>query len=141
MPRHELKTADESEIAAAIRRAIGVGPNDYAEVETPQFERVDDIEPSEPPLLESEFEALKTLSEDELREAGLQPWNEEHTLWLLPNEWYPHIPKGTELTDIMGETFEFERGEDNDQRYGALPYGIEVGDGYEYESSIERVDK
>lgn len=126
MPKRLLRTADESEIAAVIRKALGVGPNEDVGVETPQFERIDGREPAESPVIEQEFDMLKTLSESELRDAGLQPWDEDHVLWLFPAEWYPHIPEGYPVTDIFGETEPFSRDSSNDQRFGALSYGIEV---------------
>lgn len=129
MPTGPLKDADENEIAAQIRKALGIGPDEYAEVTTPQHERRDGVEPAEPPLVPAEFDQLKMLSEAELTDLGLRPWDKEEGIWLFPGEWYAHIPEGYEVTNIAGMTSEFEPGvSDDDIRFGCLPYGIRVDD-------------
>jgi hypothetical protein len=75
-----------------------------------------------------------------LREFGLRPWNDpaepddddppifrNHTLWLLPLEWYDSLPPGLPLVDIFGGQMTFEPGTSDDGgRLGCLPYGITV---------------
>lgn len=129
-----------------IRDAIGAEEGDDIVIQTPQFERTDGKEPADPPLAEDAFEQLRDLDADELTELGLQNWDGD--LYLLPAEWYPHIPEGSEFTSIMGRKVEFEPGEtDNDRRFGALSYGFVVGmDSEEYrereqeESELIEVD-
>lgn len=132
MPERELPPADESEFAAAVRDAIGAGPDEEVIVVTPQFERTDGVEPGDPPLTEADFDELRDLDRDELLERGLRPWGMDD-LWLFPGEWYPHIPAGLEVTDINGETEAFEPGvTDDDIRHGVLAYGLTIdteGDG------------
>ena len=95
------------------------------EIRTPQFERVDEINPTLP----DDFESLQNLSEGELKEIGCQKWDEPDdkgmTLWLFPGEWYDYIPNGLEIVDIFMEVKKFERGKtDDDIRYGALSFGF-----------------
>lgn len=115
-----------SDIIERIRRAIGADPDEPIVVQTPTFERQDGEEPEDPPLTESAWEDLQDLSAEELTELGFQNWDGD--LYLLPAEWYPHIPEGVEFTSIMGEKVEFQPGEtDDDRRFGALSYGFVVG--------------
>lgn len=109
-----------------IREAIGAEEGETITVQTPTFERQDGKEPEDPPLTESAWESLRNLSVEELTDLGFQNWDGD--LYLLPAEWYPHIPEGVEFTSIMGRKVEFEPGEtDNDRRFGALSYGLVVG--------------
>lgn len=125
MPKGLLKRSSENKVAAKIREAIGAGPNEAVEIVTPQFERpASDPKPVAPS--EELFAALPSMTPAELREAGLRLWDDdEPQLWLLPGEWYRHIPDGAALTSIMGRNFTFERGKtDDDIRFGCLAYGI-----------------
>jgi hypothetical protein len=126
------------DINERIRDAIDADPGDKIVIKTPTFERQDGREPAEPPLTESAWEEIRNLSEEELVELGLQNWDGD--LYLLPAEWYPHIPEGVELTTILGEQIEFEPGEtNNDRRFGCLSYGFVVGmDDGEYRKEHER---
>lgn len=130
-----------TDIIERIRQAIGADPNEAITVQTPQFERTDGKEPADPPLTEAAFEELRELDADELVDLGFQNWDGD--LYLLPAEWYPHIPEGVTFTSIMGEEVEFEPGEtDNDRRFGALSYGIVVGmdpDEYRERENEDRV--
>ena len=64
---------------------------------------------------------------------GLRPWNDTHDpdddigapLWLLPGEWYAHLPEGYVFVDIFGNEEVFQRGvTDNDTRFGCLAFGV-----------------
>ena len=115
-----------TDIIDQIREAIGAGPDETIVIQTPQFERPGDEEPADPPLTERAFEKLRDLPAEELLELGFQNWDSD--LYLLPAEWYPHIPEGVEFTSIMGKQVVFDPGEtDNDRRFGALAYGFVVG--------------
>lgn len=121
-----LKLGDENPLADALRKAIGVGPYDEVVCMTPQFERTDSREIFYFPQTVEQYDRLKTLNEEMLREVGLQPWG-EHDLWLFPHEWYNYIPEGYELMCITGELEPFKKGEtDNDMRCGCLAYGVAV---------------
>lgn len=76
---------------------------------------------------------LYKLSGPELKELGLRPWNDPWDLadefggqlWLLPAEWYRHIPKGFQLVTIKNQRIRFVPGQtDDDMRFGVLSYGI-----------------
>lgn len=93
----------------------------------PQFDRTDNVIVT-PAELE-DFQKLHTYSEEELRDFGLQKWDEPdkdgNVLWLFPAEWYDSIPDGLEIVDVFGEKSTFKSGAtDNDRRFGALSYGI-----------------
>jgi len=120
--------SDEREFAEhvvrRIRDALDMDEDETLEIKTPQFDRRDGVEPEEPPLTEEEFDQLRELSTEELSELGLRKWDESG-LMLFPHEWYPHIPDGVTVTDINGETYEFDRiGSSRDKRFGVLAYGI-----------------
>lgn len=94
-----------------------------------------DRDPGEPaPVLDVDEEMFTTLhlrSVGELRELGLQPWDEPdddgYVLMLFPAEWYDNIPDGFIVTDINRKPKVFRGGyTDDDRRMGVLPYGIEV---------------
>lgn len=122
-PVAELADKGENDFADAIREAIGAGEEERIEVVLPAFERNDGIEVDWYPEKRMDIYSLCSASEEELKELGLRKWKDNH--WLLPAEWYDHIPDGTILEDINGEIMEFESGvSDNDRRFGVLPYGI-----------------
>jgi hypothetical protein len=120
--------SDEREFAEhvvrRVRDALDMDEDETLEIKTPQFDRRDGVEPEEPPLTEEEFDQLRELSTEELSELGLRKWDESG-LMLFPHEWYPHIPDGVTVTDINGETYEFDRTcASDDKRFGVLAYGI-----------------
>lgn len=116
---------DEPEIVRTIRDALGLGDDDEVEIITPQFERTDGVEPGEPPLTYSAMNELRKADVSELESLGLRRWSDETGLWLLPHEWYPHIPADYPLLSIMNRTA--TRGEMPtvpDKRHGVLSVGI-----------------
>lgn len=120
----KLKFGDESELAHAIRKAIGVGPYDEVDVQTPQFDRTDGKQIIEFPSTVEMFARLKTFSPEKLKEIGLQLWD-ENGLWLFPGEWYNFIPQGYEVTGISYRKEKFEKGvTDDDIMFGCLAYGL-----------------
>lgn len=130
MARHNerrLKSASESPEAAALREAIGAGPDEEVWVQTPQFGReADATDPASPP---TDWRALRHMSPVALNELGCQQWDEPddrgEVLMLFPGEWYPTIPEGHPITDIFGVTEAFKRGHRNDDsRYGVLSFGV-----------------
>ena len=106
---------------------------------TPVFERAEgEPAPIVPPDADF-FDSLDQLDWNAMKEVGMMPWNdtgnpdpedvelfgEGVTLWLLPGEWYRHIPDGLPLVTISGKRMRFRLGEsDDDIRFGMLPYGV-----------------
>lgn len=89
-----------------------------------QHERVDGTVPAAPP---KDFEALRSMSIDQLTELGMRLWDEESRLMLFPGEWYKFIPKGFEIVSIsdFSDKEKFNPGvTDDDIRFGCLAYGI-----------------
>lgn len=131
----KMKRASESDLAAQVREAMGVGPDDDITVAFPQFERrPGDPKPHCPP---DDFEGLRGMGVNELREMGCGPWNSPNdpedvgvfpadtVLMLFPGEWYSHIPEGMEVFDICGRMEPFARGvTDDDIRFGCLSFGV-----------------
>lgn len=114
------------DFAERLREALGVQPGEVVQISTPQFDRTDGITPSIPLM---DFAKLPGLSEVTLKQIGCQQWDEPdgdgHVLWLFPAEWYDHIPDGTLVVTINGETEAFKHGKtDDDRRFGALAYGF-----------------
>lgn len=119
------------DIIDKIQDAIGRTNNDddqpTIEIVTPQFEREDGKRPGDPPLTEEEFDALRRLPRSELKELGLRPFDPETGLWLLPADWYEHLPEGVTVRSISSpsEPEEFSRDTHGpDRRFGCLAYGI-----------------
>lgn len=103
--------------------AIGAKEGETINLITPQFERDDGLKIKYIPKTIEEFDALKSMPDDKLRELGLQLWDTNH--WLYPAEWYDFIPDGYEMIDINGESEKFKKGvTDDDMRFGALAYGF-----------------
>lgn len=120
--------ANDSDFAEQFREAIGAEPGEPVEIITPQFTRTDGLVPSLP---QTNWADLHNLPVAKLKAIGCCPWDEPNekgeALWLLPGEWYNHIPEGMPLTCIDGTTEPFKRGEtDDDTRFGCLAYGIIV---------------
>ena len=116
---------DAERLAGEVRDALGMDDDEQLTIRTPQFDRTDGIEPSEPPLTHDAMDRLKQADKDELGELGLQKWSDETGLWLLPHEWHPHIPEDYPLLSILDE--ETTRGEmpaNPDKRFGVLSVGI-----------------
>jgi hypothetical protein len=117
---------DAQDFAEQLREALGVQRGDRIHVTTPQFDRADGLQVPKPLI---DFAKLPSLAEETLKQIGCQKWDEPdshgNVLWLYPAEWYDHIPNGTLVVDISGETEAFKRGEtDDDRRCGALAYGF-----------------
>jgi hypothetical protein len=122
----EILDTNAPDFAQKFADAIGVKPGDTVNFITPQFTRTDGIIP---PLPDVNFSALPTLSEATLLSIGCMKWDEpdnnNEVLWLLPGEWYGHIPKGFPLRCISGQDEPFKHGEtDDDIRFGVLAYGF-----------------
>jgi len=125
MPEGLLVPGDANELAAEIRRLLGVGTYEEVSIVTPQFERPEGRVPPWTPRTSEEFDKLRFLSDKALRFLCLKPWDEEKTLWLYPGEWYESIPAGYPIIDICGEEEPFKPGiTDDDIRFGCLPYGF-----------------
>jgi len=115
------------------------------QVTTPQFTRPKSDAPAASPP--ENWDDLKELDKNGLRELGFRPWNVPNdpedeprpgscqpvnwvgfngkTLMLLPGEWYAKIPAGFEIIDINGCKETFQPGvTDDDIRFGCLAYGI-----------------
>lgn len=128
MPGGKLKKASESEEAAWLRAAMGVGPDEDVNVQTPAFERTAGMrEPGAPP----DFGAIGGMSESSLKQLGCQPWDEPDergtVLMLLPQEWYDAIPEGFAVETIRGQVKKFQRGvTSKERRFGVLAYGVRV---------------
>lgn len=110
-----------------LRKALGLQPGEALQIVTPQFTRTDGRKIVYAPRTEREYDALKLMDPQHLREIGCQIWDKENgrTHWLYPSEWYPFIPNGYAITDINGHTEPFQKGvTDDDIRFGALAYGF-----------------
>lgn len=127
-------------LADNIRDAVGVG---IVECVTPQFTRPpSEPIPAAPPSSREDWDALRSMSVNDLREMGLGVWNEPDlegkVLMLFPGEWYDSIPNGLPIEGLWSPVEEdsctctrepelFERGAtDDDIRFGCLPYGVRV---------------
>lgn len=107
-------------------------------VSSPVFREPGYPDPAGAPFDAEAWASLSAMAPAALRELGLRPWNDPAdpedddgrnfgggVLWLIPGEWYRHIPEGMALTCINGERTTFCTGEtDNDIRFGCLAYGI-----------------
>ncbi|GMV17984.1 MAG: hypothetical protein AMXMBFR56_62080 [Polyangiaceae bacterium] len=134
MPEGDLKKSSESLIAAELREALGVGPDEPVTVFTPQFERLPTMSaPGAPP---TDWEALRGMDKAALQGLGMGAWNDPSepedpfdgaTLMVFPGEWYSSIPEGFEVTDINNQDEVFKPGvTDNDIRFGYLAFGVKV---------------
>lgn len=97
------------------------------QIVTPQFDRIDGKVVTSKPSTMEEFQALRTMSEAELKALGCGIWNKDKgvTHWLFPKEWYDTIPNGLMIDVIDGRTEAFESGKtDDDYRFGCLAYGF-----------------
>lgn len=129
---HDIPLVTPEELPDKLRE-MGVDP-DNVEIVTPQFERPKNDPPAA--CTPVDWGALQEMDASALREVGLRPWNDPKdeeddwphkgkVLWLLPGEWYEHIPAGFEVFDIFGGRESFVPGQtDNDIRFGCLPYGL-----------------
>ncbi len=130
MPKGMLPAAD-SELAARIRTAIGVGPHEKIKVTTPQFDRPEHWPgPGKPPIGIENWWKLWHMNKADLRELGLGNW--DGLTMLFPADWYDKIPKGFLIKNINGKVEEFKPGKtSNDRRFGALAFGVDAADGKE----------
>lgn len=94
-------------------------------IQEPEFERVDDVEPDDPPLTPEAIDELKQAGPERLRAMGLQKYSEDSGLWLFPYEWHGHIPTNYTFQSILGEEVTRADYPDRpDKRFGALSFGI-----------------
>lgn len=73
------------------------------------------------------FNNLKKLFHDKLLKLGMKIWDKKggRVHYLYPATWYDEIPNGLLMVDIFGKQEIFKHGiTDDDQRFGALPYGF-----------------
>lgn len=117
----QILSMDDANFAADFVEAIGAKPGDNIVFSTPQFDRIDDIEPiANPSQL---FGMLHAMPEKTLRAVGMLPW--DGRLWLFPYQWFALIPQGLPVECIDGEKLAWDNATcDDDMRYGALAYGI-----------------
>ena len=119
--------ADNENFIEQLTTAIGLKPGETLNIITPQFKRIDGRVIAYFPNTPEEYAALPKLPPSTLKKIGCGIWNDEggKRHWLFPAEWYPHIPAGTPVVDINGETEAFNPGvTDNDIRFGCLAYGF-----------------
>jgi len=86
------------------------------------------------PKLPKNWEALRTMSRDELISLGLGPWDDGLLLLLLlPHTWYDYIPEGLELVSIDGKAYThkvYPRDEYNNIDWAAVNWGRHTGVNY-----------
>ena len=112
---------NDPDFVQQLMKEIGVEPGDTLTISTPQFERTDGVKPIANPG--DVIHNLHKLDEKTLRALGLAPWDDK--LWLIPHEWFIHIPLGFELLCIDGAEESFDPAKtDDDMRFGMLAYGI-----------------
>lgn len=141
-----LAESNHSPLAAAIRSAIDVGPNETVKVRTPEFNRPASWEPAMLAPDDARTWAGFTAADAKTLHAwGCRRWSTftteppkdgkiyhtdawffdikdgdtrvpTHELWLFPAEWYDSIPNGFPVTDINGCIELFERGKTDDDR-------------------------
>lgn len=123
----EMLDITDPNFAEKFRQAIGARPGEVIEIITPQCNRTDGRVVTYIPDTPEEYAALPLLPPAVLRKIGCGVWDDEggKTHWLFPAEWYGHIPAGTPVLCISGETESFEPGvTDDDRRVGCLAYGF-----------------
>lgn len=125
----DMLDMNDPDFFTKLAEAVGLKEGEAVVVMTPQFDRVDGIVPAE--LTRDVLGAIAPNTDPATLEAlGLQVWSDEvdangHALWLFPAEWYPKLPAGLKVETISGRVEEFEPGKtDDDQRFGALSFGI-----------------
>lgn len=122
-----ILSADDADFVQRFRDAIGLKPGEKISVICPQFTRTDGLQVPHPNDLD--WSKLAELPDNALEALGLQCWDRtvDGALWLFPAEWYPHIPAGLKVVTINEKVKGFAPGvTDDDQRFGALPYGVFV---------------
>lgn len=129
---------NDPDFVEKFREAVGLKQGEKLQIMMPQFKRTDGLQV---PLPQVDFAKLHELSEETLMAIGCARWDEPDangdTLWLLPYEWYDHIPEGFMLTCIDGKDEPFQRGvTDNDMRCGVLAYGVKRPTPTEPESRV-----
>lgn len=119
--------ANSESFAADLKKALRLKDGETLEIMTPQFTRTDGRKITYAPRTEREYDALKLMDPQNLKDIGCQMWDKTggQIHWLYPYEWYPFIPNGYVVTDIMGGTEPFVKGKtDDDIRFGALSFGF-----------------
>jgi hypothetical protein len=126
--------ADDPEAPQKLSDALGLEPGDSVEIITPQFHRTPDMAPPPGlPATDDEWRQLASMSIVEARERGFGSW--DGGLFLLPGEWYRHIPPWLNVECISGEKSAWgEEERDSDIRFGFLPYGVRLGPSSDEES-------
>jgi hypothetical protein len=110
-----------------LSQALGIKDGDIINIATPQFKRTDGRIITYFPDTIEEYGALKNLDDETLVKIGCQKWDIENgeTHWLYPLQWYSFIPEGLVVVNLMGKEAIFKVGiSDDDERFGALPYGF-----------------
>lgn len=113
-----------------VARQIGmdVPEDEQVEIVTPQFDRIDGIEPESGPTTEDDVDALREMEHSDLVALGMRQWDESG-LMLFPVEWHDDLPEGVEIETISGVRKSFDRSEDlKEKRFGVLPFGIRPHD-------------
>lgn len=74
------------------------------------------------------------LTVDEARELRFQKFDDESDLWLIPLYLLPILPEGLKVKSISGEELIVGKDKlDNDTRFGALAFGLELKENKENE--------
>src|SRR5688500_7555901 len=91
--------ANDPDIGAKLREAIGAEPGEAITIVGPQFERTPGM--VAPTGVPSDWEALRGFSVAGLKSLGCCQWDEPdgrgRVLMLFPGEWYASVPDGYEL--------------------------------------------
>jgi len=119
--------ASDKNFVEDLKKAIGLKDGETLQISTPTFNRTDGRLVTYLPNTPQEYDAIKNLSPESLKKVGCQIWDKENgkTHWLYPCEWYEHIPDGTEVVSISGNTdIFFKEKTDDDRRYGVLAFGF-----------------
>jgi hypothetical protein len=113
------------DVVAEIRDILDIDEDEILTIQTPQFERADDVEAGRPPLTADAMDRLTHADESDLQDLGLRKWSDESGLWLLPYKWHPHLPPEYPLLSILDEwTSRSEMPANPDKRFGVLAVGI-----------------
>lgn len=124
--RFELPAAGVHPLSDAIREAIGAGPDEPVEVQTPQFTRpAEQPAPGQPPASLEDWERYRHLTLAALRALGFGIWDTSGAL--IPGEWFGRLPAGLVLESIAGHQVVVGRDSlSSDIRYGCLAYVLRL---------------
>lgn len=122
-----LKRAADEPLAAKVREAVGVGPNEPVQVLTAGPDRLPGMAPvAPPPGLPTDWHRLRAMTQAELKALGCGAW--DGAIMLFPAEWHRWVPAGFEVVTISGERRPFVPGKHGDRVAGCLAYGVEAID-------------